>query len=143
MFRPSRGRKPWFARVFIIGQGPRTTPCQLVMARKGSFSSWTYSHRGHQLAIVPQEESRPHFGVERRPEGTIGQWRRLKASCCLIIRVALDCANQGNKFQYLPGMKITVFLSKRNIGDFLYSYCEIIHGSSGLCSMSLFFKHPS
>lgn len=27
MFRPSRGRKPWFARVFIIGQGPRTTRC--------------------------------------------------------------------------------------------------------------------
>lgn len=24
MFLPSRGRKPWFARVFIIGQGPRT-----------------------------------------------------------------------------------------------------------------------
>lgn len=28
-FKPSRWRNPWFANVFIIGQGPRATICQL------------------------------------------------------------------------------------------------------------------
>lgn len=28
MFLPSWGRKPWFARVFIMGQGPRTKTYQ-------------------------------------------------------------------------------------------------------------------
>lgn len=27
MFLPSCGRKPWLAKVFIMGQGPRTEEC--------------------------------------------------------------------------------------------------------------------
>ncbi|KAL2108461.1 hypothetical protein VUR80DRAFT_3795 [Thermomyces stellatus] len=37
--RPSRGRKPWFARVFSMGQGPRTVRlCQPLVAGRGP--SW-------------------------------------------------------------------------------------------------------
>lgn len=63
-FLPSRGRKPWFASVFIMGQGPRTVQ---VSFNPSNRNRRTYGHSCQQASIGPLKPDHNEGGRQPVP----------------------------------------------------------------------------